>query len=110
MAIAIAAFQSQLRELWVQSSEGGGGMKTTMYSAVMLGAVHEASIAHAQVGAAAGVVDPIYGYGYGGFGNYATFSSTAAEGFLRGRASVIRAAGEFNYTTSLALINIEEAR
>jgi hypothetical protein len=56
-------------------------------------------------------IDPILGFGYGGYGDgYGYHSSTAAEGFLRGRAEVIRAAGEFNYTTSLALINIEEAR
>jgi len=84
-------------------------MKTTTILAVMLGAVSLASMAHAQAGAAPGL-DPIYGYGYGGYGNIMSHSSTAAEGFLRGRASVIRAAGEFNYTTSLALINIEEAR
>ena len=37
-------------------------------------------------------------------------SSTAAEGFLRGAADVTRAAGDYNYNTSLALINTEVAR
>lgn len=51
---------------------------------------------------------PVVGSGYPlshGFG-----SSTAFEGFARGKAEVIRAAGEFNYNTSLALINREVAR
>jgi hypothetical protein len=68
-----------------------------------------ASLAFAQATTPPPVIDPIYGYGFGDHGG-GYHASTAAEGFLRGRAAVIRAAGEFNYTTSLALINIEEAR
>ena len=36
--------------------------------------------------------------------------STAQEGFLRGLAKLPRAAGSYNYQTSLALVNREEAR
>jgi hypothetical protein len=49
------------------------------------------------------------GVGYGGFGNYGYHSSTAAEGYLRGRASVIDAAGQYNLNTSQAAINYEQA-
>jgi len=37
-------------------------------------------------------------------------SSTVAEGVLRGAADATRAAGDYNYNTSLALINTEVAR
>jgi len=37
-------------------------------------------------------------------------ASTAQEGFLRGLAELPRAAGSYNYQTSLALVNREEAR
>ncbi|QDU95614.1 hypothetical protein [Lignipirellula cremea] len=37
-------------------------------------------------------------------------ASTAAQGFLDGRANNVRAAGDYNYNTSLALINVEIAR
>ena len=50
---------------------------------------------------------PIYGSpNYG----WRSHSSTIGEGWLRGRADVMRAAGEYNYNTSLAAINAEEAR
>lgn len=41
--------------------------------------------------------------------SYVNHSSTPAEGFLRGSASVINAAGQFNYYTSLAEVNRGEA-
>jgi hypothetical protein len=87
-------------------------MKATFITAAGLGAIALAtSLVYAQAAAPTPTVDPIYGLGYGGWANggYGYHSSTAAEGFLRGRAAVIRSAGEFNYTTSLAAINIQEA-
>lgn len=45
-----------------------------------------------------------YGYGYG------YHASTAAEGYLRGVASVTRARGEYNLLTSQAAINAQQAR
>jgi hypothetical protein len=51
-----------------------------------------------------------YGYtGYGGYSGYGYHSSTAAEGFNRGRAAVIQAAGEYNLNTSQAAINYQQA-
>lgn len=87
-------------------------MKTTHVVAATLGVTAlVASLVHAQATTPTAAIDPNFGYGFGGNGDgYGYHSSTAAEGFLRGRAAVIRSAGEFNYTTSLALINIEEAR
>jgi hypothetical protein len=49
-----------------------------------------------------GVVYPAYTVPY--------YSSTEAEGFLRGLGDLARGAGEFNYLTSRAMINSEEAR
>ena len=46
-------------------------------------------------------------YGWGGFGFHA---STAAEGYLRGRAAVIDAAGSYNANTAQAAISYEQAR
>ena len=37
-------------------------------------------------------------------------SSTISEGYLRGTASVINSLGLYNYNTSVALINLQEAR
>ena len=49
-----------------------------------------------------------YGFG-GGWGEY-RHASTYEEGVLRGTGAMARGFGEFNYLTSLALINGEEAR
>lgn len=43
-------------------------------------------------------------------GYFGYHASTMAEGYLRGRAAVIESMGHYNYDTSLALINREEAR
>lgn len=43
-------------------------------------------------------------------GYFGYHASTIAEGYLRGRAAVIESMGRYNYDTSLALINREEAR
>ena len=37
-------------------------------------------------------------------------ASTVAEGFLRGEADTVRAAGEFNYNTAAAAVMVQEAR
>lgn len=47
-----------------------------------------------------------YGYGYRGHGYH---SSTVAEGYGRGAAAVVQAAGEYNLATSQAAINYEQA-
>jgi hypothetical protein len=48
---------------------------------------------------------------YGGYGIYGGgHASTAAEGFQRGFADVVRSAGQYNLLTSEAAINYEEAR
>ncbi len=47
-----------------------------------------------------------YGYGYRGYGYH---SSTVAEGYGRGAAAVIQAAGEYNLASSQAAINYEQA-
>lgn len=49
---------------------------------------------------------PGYGYGYGGYGYH---SSTYEEGVLRGSADLVRAEGDYNYQTSRAAINYQEA-
>lgn len=49
-----------------------------------------------------------YGYAWGRGGGY--HASTAAEGYGRGLADVVRAQGEYNLSTSEAMINVEEAR
>ena len=41
---------------------------------------------------------------------YHSHSSTISEGYLRGTASVINSLGLYNYNTSVALINLQEAR
>lgn len=41
--------------------------------------------------------------------SYIGHSSTATEGYLRGQASVVDAAGQYNYYTSLAAVNRAEA-
>jgi hypothetical protein len=86
-------------------------MKTTRIVSGTLGVTAlTASLVYGQATTAPPpALNPIYGYGFGdGYGGY--HSSTAAEGFFRGLAAGIRGLGEFNYNTSLALINIEEAR
>lgn len=42
--------------------------------------------------------------------SYQRHASTATEGFLRGQASVIQAAGQTNYLNSIALVNLQEAK
>lgn len=41
--------------------------------------------------------------------SYQRHASTAAEGYLRGRAAVVSAAGQKNYLDSVALVNAQEA-
>lgn len=41
--------------------------------------------------------------------SYQHHSSTATEGFLRGRAAVVQAAGQTNYLNSIAAVNLQEA-
>lgn len=48
------------------------------------------------------------GYGGGWGGEY--HASTAAEGFQRGMADVIRSTGAYNLMTSKAMVNVEDAR
>jgi len=50
------------------------------------------------------------GHGWGGWGGRYNHASTAAEGYLEGAASVIRAQGTKNLLDSRARINNEEAR
>lgn len=50
-----------------------------------------------------------FGVGYGGYGNYGYHASTAAEGYGRGAAAVIDAAGQYNLNTSQAAINYQQA-
>jgi hypothetical protein len=57
-------------------------------------------LAWAQNGAA---IAPIHNW------SYQQHSSTATEGFLRGRASVIESAGQMNYLNSVAAVNFQEA-
>ena len=68
----------------------------------------------AVVAVAAGVQAQTYSYGTRGhprwYGPGQHHASTYAEGVQRGWASVIRAMGDYNYWTSEALINREEAR
>ncbi len=55
----------------------------------------------------------VHAYARPGFahsGHFGYHTSTTAEGYLRGRAAVIESMGHYNYNTSLALINREEAR
>lgn len=61
----------------------------------------------AQQTVSTGSTDVVFipGTGYGGY-----YASTEAEGFLRGLGDLARGAGEFNYNTSRAMINAEEAR
>jgi hypothetical protein len=49
-----------------------------------------------------------YSYGYGSYGSY--HASTAAEGFLRGRAAVIDALGNFEVNDAQAAILREQGR
>lgn len=49
------------------------------------------------------------GYGGYGYGDYGYHSSTAAEGWGRGAAAVIDAAGQYNLNTSQAAINYQQA-
>lgn len=52
-----------------------------------------------------------YGYGRGWGGGYGYgYASTAAEGFQRGMADVIRSTGAYNLMTSKAMSNVEDAR
>ncbi len=47
---------------------------------------------------------------YYGYRGQPLYSSTVGEGYARGFADVVRAAGEYNVNTSRAMINVEEAR
>jgi hypothetical protein len=47
---------------------------------------------------------------YGGYGGYGYFSSTAAEGYARGTADVIRSHGIYNQLSADAAVRLEEAR
>lgn len=50
-------------------------------------------------------------YDYGYYGRYGgRHASTAAEGYARGMADMIRSAGSYNLDTSRAAINVEQAR
>jgi hypothetical protein len=53
--------------------------------------------------------DP-YGYGGGYGGGYGYGGGTVAGNYMNGMSSVIRSAGEYNLTSSVAGINNEEAR
>lgn len=51
------------------------------------------------------------GFGYGGYGGgYSYHSSTVAEGYLRGLGAWAQGLGEYNYLTSLAGKNWQDAR
>ena len=76
----------------------------TMLSLAFAGAVQAQTYSSFSGGAAVTNV-PSSGYGWGW-----SHSSTAEEGALRGWAELNRGAGEYNYYSSLAAINLEEAR
>lgn len=81
-------------------------MKATLLTAAVLTAtlLASAAVAQAQTYAAPGtyaVVSPV---------GYYDHASTYEEGVLRGAGALVRSAGEYNYNTSLANINNEEAR
>ena len=62
-----------------------------------------ASVAGSFASAQTAVTTPINNW------SYQRHSSTAAEGFLRGTATVIQAAGQKNYLDSVASVNYQEA-
>ncbi len=49
-----------------------------------------------------------YGWGYGGYGGYGA-GTTVAGSFLAGSAALTQAAGSFNYNTSRAAVNYQQA-
>lgn len=88
-------------------------MKTTLFTAVV------SALTLAVAGAAQAQTYSNYSGGNGpattnvptsGWGWGWSHSSTAEEGALRGWAELNRGAGEYNYYSSLAAINLEEAR
>jgi len=48
--------------------------------------------------------------GYYGWNGYRLHSSTVAEGYLRGKAAVVDAAGSYNLNTAQAMVSAEQAR
>ncbi len=86
-----------------------------LVTAIALGtSLFVAGTANAQLNQAGASIVAVgtYGGGFGsnyGFGNN-YFSSTAAEGYLRGSADYVRALGDNAYMNSLAAINAEQAR
>jgi hypothetical protein len=50
------------------------------------------------------------GHGDGGYGEWGYHASTALEGAYRGLADMIRAEGDYNFESSMAAINNQEAR
>ena len=80
-------------------------MKATILSSTMIAAALLTTTAWAQ-SYVVGSLRPYYRGYYPGYYH----ASTYEEGVLRGWADVRRATGEYNYNTSAALINREEAR
>jgi len=81
----------------------------TMKSAFVAGTVIAVTLLVAASVQAQGPAYPYRGYGYSTPVVY-HHSSTWTEGYLRGRADLARGAGHYNYMTSLAAINREQAR
>ncbi len=76
-------------------------MWTTRY-AILAIATAIAALAEAQT------VTNVGGYGYEN--PYSWHASTAAEGYARGFAEIVRAAGEYNLNTGIGAVNWAEAR
>lgn len=74
--------------------------KLNLLAAVLLASIF-CGVAHAQNGSIA--TAPIYNW------SYQRHASTPTEGYLRGQASVLQAAGQTNYANSLAAVNFQEA-
>jgi len=91
-------------------------MKIIGYLIVLAAAAATSVFAQAQAPTQGGsnmspyVPPPIPYYGsYGSYG-WGSRSSTPVEGFRRGLAEVIRAAGDYNLASSAAAVNLSEAR
>jgi hypothetical protein len=63
-----------------------------------------------QLFLAAAVAAMVTGVAQAQWGYPSYHASTAAEGYQRGFADIVRSAGEYNLNTSEALINVEQAR
>lgn len=77
----------------------------------MFAAIFAVTLAAASVSATDPVITTTGGF-YGGYGDgygYSYHSSTLEEGILRGSGALLQGAGQYNYDTSRAAINQQEA-